>query len=150
MAFGYYPQPGTPGQYGGYYQTAPQQAAQMYPQTYPPAQAQQQAAMPAYWVQGVEAVKSQYVDPGKTAVFFDIEDPIFYFKTVDQSGMPKPLKICDYSERPNTAKRAATFAETPGVEYATKEELRALAEKIAELSERRGGRKATKGEEIDG
>lgn len=153
MAFGYYPQPAAPGPYGGYYSQASQQAAQGYPPTYPPAQAPQQTPrqpdMLAYWTQGIEPVKTQYVEPGTTAVFFDIENPIVYFKTVEQGGKPKPLRICDYSER-EIINRPAPISAAPEIEYATKEEFRALAEKVAELSERRGGRKTTKGDEADG
>ncbi len=137
MAFGYYPAPGASAPYGNYYSApAPQQTPR-------------QPDMLAYWTQGIEQVKLQYVEPGTISIFFDVDRPIIYFKEVEKSGRPKPLRICDYSERENI-NRSAPVADTPEIEYATKEEFRELAEKVAELSERRGGRKGTKGDDVDG
>ena len=81
------------------------------------------------WVQGEAAAKSYMVAPGNTVQLWDSEEKIIYLKSADPSGMPS-MKILDYTirgeEKAETAK-----------EYATKEELDALAEKVKELSRRR-------------
>lgn len=51
------------------------------------------------WVQGVEGAKAYPVASGASVLLMDSEDSVFYIKTTDQSGMPSPLRIFDYSER---------------------------------------------------
>ena len=45
------------------------------------------------WVQGEADAKSRPVGAGHSVVFMDSEESVFYIKTVDQSGMPLPLRI---------------------------------------------------------
>lgn len=107
-----------------------------YPATYQPMfqtqqyQAQQQSQQGGLiWVQGESAAKSYMVAPGNTVQLWDSEEKVIYLKSADPSGMPS-MKILDYTIR-------GEEKEAPAVEYATKEDLNALAEKVKELSRRK-------------
>lgn len=92
---------------------------------------QQQQPQQSYgninWVQGETAAKSFYVNPGQSVLLMDSENSVFYIKSADESGLPKPLRIFDYTERVVVPKN-----ETPVIQmtdYVTKEEFeRRLAE----------------------
>lgn len=117
--------------YGGfpvnYQPMVPQQfQAPAYQQPQPAqAQAQQNGLI---WVQGENAAKSYLVAPGCTVDLWDSEEKVIYLKSADASGMPS-MKILDYTVRGE--------ATAPAVEYATKGDLDALAEKVKELSRRK-------------
>ena len=52
------------------------------------------------WIQGGEAgAKSYLVAPGETVMLMDAENPVFFLKSADASGMPMPLRIFEYKER---------------------------------------------------
>lgn len=51
------------------------------------------------WVQGESAAKAFPVASGASVLLMDSEDSVMYIKSTDQSGMPLPLRIFDYSER---------------------------------------------------
>ena len=51
------------------------------------------------WVQGEAAAKAYPVASGQSILLMDSEDSVFYIKSTDQSGMPQPLRIFDYSEK---------------------------------------------------
>lgn len=51
------------------------------------------------WVQGEAGAKSYAVAPGQSAIIMDSEEPVFYIKTVDASGMPLPLRTFAYEEK---------------------------------------------------
>ena len=79
---------------------------QMYPQyNYVPQQSVVQQPMQQpndagiLWVQGEAGAKSWAVAPGKSVMLMDSESNTFYIKSSDQSGMPMPLRIFDYTER---------------------------------------------------
>lgn len=84
---------------------------QMYPQyntaSFQPQMTQQQPQMMQQpvndngilWVQGEAGAKSWAVAPGKSVMLMDSESSTFYIKSSDQSGMPMPLRIFDYTER---------------------------------------------------
>lgn len=51
------------------------------------------------WVQGEEGARSyNNILPGKSAILMDSENPVFYWKSVDQSGMPQPLRKFKFEE----------------------------------------------------
>jgi hypothetical protein len=83
------------------------------------------------WVQGEEAAKSYYVQPGKSVLLMDSESKCFYIKSVDASGMPLPLRIFDYTERAQTAQTSPTTNATPNNDYITREEFE---RRISEIS----------------
>ena len=51
------------------------------------------------WVQGEQAAKAYPVAAGQSILLLDSEASTFYIKSVDQSGMPGPLRIFDFVER---------------------------------------------------
>lgn len=55
------------------------------------------------WVQGEAAAKAFPVGSGQSVLLMDSEDSVMYIKSTDQSGMPQPLRIFDYTERGNKA-----------------------------------------------
>lgn len=73
----------------------------VYPQynNYIPQPTQQQNDNGILWVQGEAGAKSWAVAPGKSVMLMDSESNTFYIKSSDQSGMPMPLRIFDYTER---------------------------------------------------
>ena len=100
-----------------------------FPATYqpmyqPPVQ-QQNQQNGLIWVQGEAAAKSYLVAPGCTVQLWDSEEKIIYLKSADASGMPS-MKVLDYTIRGEEKEKTAP-------EYATKDEVAALAEKIKEL-----------------
>ena len=122
----------------------------MYPQiqapvmqTQQPAQQQNQGLI---WVQGEQAAKSYLVAPNTTVQLWDSEEKVIYLKSADASGMPS-MKILDYTIRGDTGDHVE-----PSAEYATKDELNALAEKIKDLRDEFGRRRANRlmKEEDDG
>ena len=50
------------------------------------------------WVQGESGAKAYPIAPGINQALFDVEKQVFYIKSVDQSGMPQPLRMFRYSE----------------------------------------------------
>jgi len=112
-----------------YYNGFPVNYQPMMPQQFQAQPNQQQQQGGLIWVQGENAAKSYMVAPGNTVQLWDSEEKVIYLKSADVSGMPS-MKILDYTIR-GEEKTA------PAVEYATKDELNALAEKIRELSKRK-------------
>lgn len=103
-----------------------------YPASYQPlfqpvqAPAQQAQQSGIIWVQGEAAAKSYLVAPGSTVQLWDSEEKTIYLKSADPSGMPS-MKILDYTIRGEESAK-------PAPEYATKEDLQALAEKVQQLA----------------
>ena len=110
------------------------QLAQLRSQQMPMQQmpAQPPQSEPIKWVQGEEGAKAYLVAAGNTVLLMDSENPTFYLKSTDASGMPMPLKIFDYSERQHQPKQAPTAA--PAADYVTREEFKAFAEKLDKLA----------------
>ena len=105
-----------------YFNGFPASYQPMYPQYQPPAQSTQQNGI--IWVQGEAAAKSYLVAPGQTVQLWDSETQTIYLKSADASGMPS-MKVLDYTIRGE--------AEAKPTEYATKEDLNALSERIEKL-----------------
>lgn len=94
-----------------------------YP-AYPYMQQPQQNNNGINWVQGIEAMKSYPVSAGQSVLLMDSETSCFGIKTVDQSGMPQPLRIFDYTERKRVQESAQTASiDTSG--FITREEFEA-------------------------
>lgn len=104
-----------------------------YPATYQPAytgyqyqqqnaQAQQQGII---WVQGEAGAKSYLVAPNSTVQLWDSEDKVIYIKSADAAGMPS-MKVLDYTIR-------GEEKEPKKQEYATKDDLEALENKVKEM-----------------
>lgn len=117
---------------------------QYYPNQVPMMQAQQQMpigqpTMPQNaqatsgngitWVQGEAAAKSFPVGAGQSALLMDSEESVFYIKSTDQSGMPQPLRIFDYTER--TAQHSeAGVAKKADVDYVSRSEFEEFREDV--------------------
>lgn len=82
------------------------------------------------WVQGEEAAKAYMVAAGNSVLLMDSEASTFYLKSTDQSGMPQPLRVFDYTER--TQKQAPALPQTQ--EYVTRQEFDALAARLEALT----------------
>ena len=87
------------------------------------------------WVQGEQAAKSYLVAPNSTVQLWDREEKVIYLKSADASGMPS-MKILDYTIRGD-----ANTVQAPAAEFATKDDLRALEDKIRDIREEMAGRR---------
>lgn len=109
-----------------------------YPQYFQPSvypnQAQMQSPTPSSgsngitWVQGENAAKSYPVGAGQSVLLMDSESSVMYIKSTDQSGMPLPLRIFDYSERNTGHAEPAGVAKT--VDYVSREEFDEFKEDV--------------------
>ena len=111
--------------------------AQMRAQQYNPQPQQPAASAPAAqeggmkWVQGEEGAKAFLVAAGNSVLLLDSENPSFYIKSADQSGMPLPLRIFDYTERTQPPKTPPAAPQPQSEQYVTRAEFDALAAKVA-------------------
>ena len=116
-----------------------------FPATYQPVYQQQQYQAPQQqnngiiWVQGEQAAKSYLVAPNTTVQLWDSEEKVIYLKSADASGMPS-IKILDYTIRGDTGTHAPVMA----TEYATKDDLNALAEKVKEMRDEMAGKRRSR------
>lgn len=135
MAYGYQPYY-TP--YAPYQPPMPDQLAQLragqYQPMQPPQQPQQGNAQ-IVWVPGGQAAFEYPVAPNSAVALWDSTAPVIYLKQADASGKPT-TKIYDLVERNAAAPPASPPAtvQAPAVEYATKEDLAALAARVEALS----------------
>jgi len=83
------------------------------------------------WVQGENAAKSYPVGAGQSVLLMDSENPVMYIKSTDQSGVPLPLRIFDYTER--TEETAQN--RVPDITREEFEELRAQVRKLLDRKE---------------
>lgn len=126
----YYPQP-VPDQLAQLrqQQMQPQVMQQPVPQMQPQPPQPEPAGGPI-WVQGEAGAKSYLVAPGNTVLLMDSEGSVFYLKSVDSQGIPRPLRIFDYTER--GAAPTQTAAPAPQIdlrEYVKKDELEEILAK---------------------
>ena len=80
------------------------------------------------WVQGEAGAKAYMVAPGNSVLLLDSEKPVFYIKSTDENGMPKPLKTYEFVERQSIPSEQAESIKLPAtqrvdVPYITKSEL---------------------------
>lgn len=103
----------------------------MYSPYFPTQDASPQMRTPAangpIWVQGEAGAKSYLVAPNTTVALWDSEAQVIYLKSADPSGMPQ-MKVLDYTIRGGKPLNQ-------NVEYATKDDLEKLRQKIAEIKE---------------
>lgn len=113
---------------GGMYSPQPlmDNLAQMRTQYMPPAPQPQSSVI---WVQGEAGAKAYMVAAGNNVLLLDSDNPVFYIKSTDASGMPLPLRIFDYTERVQQSK-AAPAAQAPQPEYVTRQEFEAAIERL--------------------
>jgi len=124
MAYGsYYPQNYFPQYYGN--QQIPQNATQATQS------APQNLSSNFIWVQGESAAKAYPVVSGQSVLLMDSENSVFYIKSTDQSGMPQPLRVFEYSEKksPNNQPKSSEKA-IPTDEFVSRKEFEAFREDI--------------------
>lgn len=78
------------------------------------------------WVQGEAGAKSWAVAPGKSVMLMDSENSVFYIKTTDNSGIPLPLRIFDYTERTQRDAAPTEAVQVTNSQYVTKDELKEI------------------------
>lgn len=97
----------------------------------PQAASPQQQGSGMIWVQGEAGAKSYLVGAGQSVLLMDSENSSFYIKSTDNSGMPMPLRVFDYTER--TQQHATSAPAAPAVDmtaYVTHDELRKWTEEL--------------------
>ena len=82
------------------------------------------------WVLGENAAKSFPVGAGQTVVLMDREEPIMYMKSVDQSGMPLPLRIFDITERTLEKQSSNVTKEVTTNDYVSRKEFDEFRESV--------------------
>lgn len=121
MAYGYY-QP-----YQNQYMSQMQASQPVMPIQQQP----QQNNNGLIWVQGETGAKSYLVAPNTTVLLMDSENQRFYLKSTDASGMPLPLRIFEYTEKPQNGANKAQENQTMDLSsYATKAEFDAFRDEI--------------------
>lgn len=117
-----------------YYNPYQAQYMSQMPQPVMPVQAQTQAQQNnngLIWVQGETGAKSYLVAPNSTVLLMDSENQRFYLKSTDASGMPLPLRIFEYTEKPQNGANKAQENQTMDLSsYATKAEFDAFRDEI--------------------
>ena len=112
---------------------------QYYPQVQPnfmPQQNIQPQNTGITWVQGENAAKSYPVAAGQSILLMDSESSVMYIKSTDQSGMPLPLRIFDYTERKNERVEHSQTVAKQKIEYISRDEFNAFRDEIrAELKQ---------------
>ena len=86
------------------------------------------------WVTGEAGAKAYLVAPNTTVQLWDSERQTIYLKSADASGMPS-IKTLDYTIREDKAPNLPLQGteNTQGIEYATKDDLKALKGEIIDL-----------------
>jgi hypothetical protein len=111
-----------------------------FPATYQPVyqvpQTQNQQSS-IIWVQGEAGAKSYMVAPNSTVTLWDSENQTIYLKSADASGMPS-IKTLDYTirEARNGANTAPVITDDKLSTFATKDEIKAVSDRITAISER--------------
>ena len=96
----------------------------------PMQQPAQQQSPSIVWVQSEMEAASYPVAPNNAVTLWDSNSPVVYLKQADASGKPS-MKIYDLVERNSRPVQAPV---APAVEYATKDELAALAARLDALT----------------
>lgn len=114
--------------------------AQQY-QMNQPIQQPAQSNQSLIYVQGEAAAKSWMVGAGQSVLLMDSENPVFYIKSADASGIPLPLRVFDYIERnqsmpQNTPQDKNTSQIDLDGKYVTRAEYDDLQGKYMEILER--------------
>lgn len=89
-------------------------------------QVPQQQAPSIVWVQSEAEAMTYPIAPNNAVTLWDSNAPVIYLKQADASGKPS-MKIYDLVERNSRPVQAPV---APPVEYATKDELAALAARL--------------------
>ena len=118
-----------------YYNGFPATYQPVYQVPQPQTQNQQSSII---WVSGEAGANAYMVAPNNTVQLWDSESQTIYLKSADASGMPS-FKVLDYTVR-ETAKNGANTAPIISDDklstFATKDEIKAVSDRISALAER--------------
>lgn len=120
MAYNYFPQ---------FYPSM----ASMMPQQNMAVQQSQNTAQPnngIIWVQGENAAKSYPVLAGQSVLLMDSEGSVMYIKSTDQSGMPLPLRVFEYTERKSEHSEPQVMAHSVMMDYVPRAEFDQFKDEI--------------------
>lgn len=93
------------------------------------------------WIQGEGAARSYLLAPNSSVVLFDSDEPMFYIKTSDQTGMPNLRKFrFEEITQSDTKVVESTAHEIDTSMFVTKEELE---ERLAKLTQPKTPAKTT-------
>lgn len=118
-----------------YYNGYPATYQPVYQPVQPVQQTQQNGII---WVSGEAGAKAYMVAPNNTVQLWDSESQTIYLKSADASGMPS-FKVLDYTIREtakNGANTAPVITDDKLSAYATKDEIKAISDKITALRKR--------------
>ena len=91
------------------------------------------------YVNGLQGAREQIVQPGCTAWMMDNNDPIIYYKAVDQMGQPT-LKAYRLNEmEPQSAVQSQPTPQMDLSMFATREDVAAIGAKVDKLIAEIGG-----------
>jgi len=89
------------------------------------------------WVQGENSAKSYPIAAGQSILLMDSENPVMYIKSTDQSGVPLPLRIFDYTERKNEHITQNNAVMTQNTDYVSRSEFDAFKSEITQAIKQR-------------
>ena len=127
-----------PNYYSGYQPVNQQYQPQYTQYQMPQAVPQQQNGNGINWVQGEAGAKSFIVANGQSVWLMDSENPVFYLKSTDPSGIPLPLRIFDFSER--TSQNIPVAENNVLENYVTRQELQEFENKISQIISQKGNK----------
>ena len=135
MAYGFpYPQPSVPGYFNTNYM--PPTPAQMPSQSSAP-----QSNVSWIYVNGVAGAREHIVQPGQTAWMMDNNDPIIHVKAVDGMGTAtlKSFRLLEIDPQQQAQPIAPPAPQIDTSLFATKDDLRVVADKLQQLETALGG-----------
>jgi len=91
------------------------------------------------WVQGEAGARACAINPGTSAVLMDSERDVFYIKTTELSGMPRPLRIFEFKEI--TSESQESTSKIGQTSFVTKDEFEQRLSKLEQLLKSTGGKK---------
>lgn len=140
MAYNYpFPQPAVPGYFNANYMPSQPQMMQMAQQV-PPQNSSAQSNVSWIYVNGVQGARDHIVQPGQTAWMMDNNDPVIHVKIVDNMGTATLKSFQLVEINPQQAQTQAAPAPQIDVsQFATKEEIKAVSDKLAQLENALGG-----------
>lgn len=135
MAYGYpyqMQQPVMPSYFNTNYAPPMPQMQQNQPQT--PA-----ANVTWIYVNGWDGARNQIVQPGQTAWMMDNNDPVIHVKAVDSMGTAtlKSFRLLEIDPQAQT--QAAPAPQIDVSQFATKDEIKAVSDKLSQLENALGG-----------
>lgn len=132
MAYGFpYQQPPVPGYFNTNYMPPASQTMQ------PQINSAAQSNVSWIYVNGVQGAREHIVQPGQTAWMMDNNDPVIHVKAVDGMGSAtlKSFRLVEIDQ----TQPPAGMQQIDATQFATKSEVQAVSDKLAQLETALGG-----------